>query len=169
MNWIQRWDWATVKNGFQMKWSLKLSFRKMYQIEIKMRLKTKNKRFVSYHVRPQIQKTDLESIQPLLMLGNMNQSNYMNLYQTMNRFFELILNLWRLHNEAIFDWALIPAGGGRAAEIWNLTYQHFFHKWCDYKRDHPLWKSPQQTNKFQLVIRHRIEVDLVVAHMLWPK
>ena len=65
----------------------------MYQIELKMRMETKNKRFVSYHVRQQIQKTDLESIQPLLMLGNMNQSNYMNLYQTMNRFFELILNL----------------------------------------------------------------------------
>ena len=55
-------------------------------------METKNEND-SYHVRQQIQKTDLESIQLLLMLDNMNQSNYMNLCQTMNKFFELIFNL----------------------------------------------------------------------------
>ena len=37
---------ATVKNGFQMKWSLKWSFRKMYQIELKMRNEKQTVRIV---------------------------------------------------------------------------------------------------------------------------
>ena len=79
-----------------------------------MRMETND----SYHVRQQIQKTDLESIQLLLMLGNMNQSNYMNLYQTMNKFFELIFNLW-----AIFEAPLLE-GGDIVAKI-SRNFKNF--------------------------------------------